>query len=172
MVCLDANCGSPDVFDVAELSEESKISPRVERVLLVLELARTNDTQEFAAERLFASLHGILRDNKELRLSGGHQEHISFEIASVNGQIWLLRLGAKTFAELCRRTDLFSIIQPFRFTKPTKIILSMSVTTKLLTSTELTLTTDEFLPDSHLPKLRGRPAGWHYGYVGEIGTHR
>ncbi len=59
----------------------------VESVLLVLEIPRTNDKQELAAEQLFASLHGILRDNKELRLSGGHQEHISFEIASVNGQI-------------------------------------------------------------------------------------
>ncbi|MDO5343868.1 MAG: type IV secretion system DNA-binding domain-containing protein [Candidatus Saccharibacteria bacterium] len=59
----------------------------VESVLLVLEIPRANDKKELAAEQLFASLHGILRDKKELRLSGGTQEHISFEIASVNGQI-------------------------------------------------------------------------------------
>ena len=58
-----------------------------ESVLLVLEIPRANDKKELAAEQLFASLHGILRDKKELRLSGGTQEHISFEIASVNGQI-------------------------------------------------------------------------------------
>jgi hypothetical protein len=40
-----------------------------------------------AAEQLFASLHGILRDKSELKLNGGIQEHLSFEIASVNGQI-------------------------------------------------------------------------------------
>ena len=51
----------------------------VESVLLILEIPRTNDKQELAAEQLFASLHGILRDNKELRLSGGHQAHISWK---------------------------------------------------------------------------------------------
>ena len=56
-------------------------------VLLVLEIPRTNDKSELAAEQLFASLHGILRDRKELKLSEGQQEHLSFEIASVNGQI-------------------------------------------------------------------------------------
>ncbi|OYW84437.1 hypothetical protein B7Z17_04090, partial [Candidatus Saccharibacteria bacterium 32-49-10] len=37
--------------------------------------------------QLFASLHGILRDKQELKLVNGRQEHLSFEIASVNGQI-------------------------------------------------------------------------------------
>lgn len=59
----------------------------VESALLILEIPRTNDKSELAAEQLFASLHGILRDKKELRLTGGRQEHLSFEIASVNGQI-------------------------------------------------------------------------------------
>ena len=58
-----------------------------ESVLLVLEIPRTNDKQELAAEQLFASLHGILRDKRELRLNAGVQEHLSFEIASINGQI-------------------------------------------------------------------------------------
>lgn len=54
-----------------------------EHRLLVLEIPRTNDKKELAAEQMFASLHGILRDRTELRLSGGLQEHISFEIAAV-----------------------------------------------------------------------------------------
>ncbi len=58
-----------------------------ESVLLVLEIPRANDKSELAAEQLFASLHGILRDRKELKRNGGQQEHLSFEIASVNGQI-------------------------------------------------------------------------------------
>lgn len=56
-------------------------------VLLVLEIPKANDKQELAAEQLFASLHGILRDKSELKLNKGVQEHLSFEIASVNGQI-------------------------------------------------------------------------------------
>lgn len=58
-----------------------------ESTLLILEIPRTNDKSELAAEQLFASLHGILRDAEELKGTGGVQEHLSFEIASVGGQI-------------------------------------------------------------------------------------
>ena len=51
--------------------------------LLVLEIPKVNDKKELAAEQMFASLHGILRDRKELKESGGWQEHISLEIAVV-----------------------------------------------------------------------------------------
>lgn len=54
-----------------------------EAVLLILEIPKTNDKKELAAEQMFASLHGILRDKKELRMNGGVQEHISFEIAAI-----------------------------------------------------------------------------------------
>ncbi|MDO4870773.1 MAG: type IV secretion system DNA-binding domain-containing protein [Candidatus Saccharibacteria bacterium] len=57
-----------------------------ESVLLILEIPKTNDKSELAAEQLFASLHGILRDSTLID-AGVAQEHLSFEIASVNGQI-------------------------------------------------------------------------------------
>ncbi|MCL2451456.1 type IV secretion system DNA-binding domain-containing protein [Candidatus Saccharibacteria bacterium] len=56
-------------------------------VLLGLEIPQDNDREEPAAEQLFASLHGILRDRQELKMSGGMQEHLSFEMASLGGQI-------------------------------------------------------------------------------------
>ena len=59
----------------------------VESVLLMLEIPKDNDKKELAAEQLFASLHGILRDKSELKNSGGIQEHLSFEIASTGNQI-------------------------------------------------------------------------------------
>ena len=59
----------------------------IESVLLVLEIPKANDKSELAAEQMFASLHGILRDKKELKLNGGYQEHLSFEFASVGGRI-------------------------------------------------------------------------------------
>ena len=59
----------------------------VDSVLLMLEIPRENDKKELAAEQLFASLHGILRDKMELKNSGGVQEHLSFEIVSASGQI-------------------------------------------------------------------------------------
>ncbi len=59
----------------------------VESDLLVLEIPKANDKSELAAEQLFASLHGILRDKEELRINRGVQEHLSFEVASIDGQI-------------------------------------------------------------------------------------
>ena len=59
----------------------------LDSVLLMLEIPRENDKKELAAEQLFASLHGILRDRGELKNSGGVQEHLSFEIVSTAGQI-------------------------------------------------------------------------------------
>ena len=59
----------------------------VDSVLLMLEIPRANDKKELAAEQLFASLHGILRDKAELQNSNGVQEHLSFEIVSTGGQI-------------------------------------------------------------------------------------
>lgn len=59
----------------------------IESVLLLLEIPKTNDKSELAAEQMFASLHGILRDEISRRNNRGVQEHLSFEIASVNGQI-------------------------------------------------------------------------------------
>ncbi len=53
----------------------------------MLEIPKTNDKKELAAEQMFASLHGILRDKQELKNSDGIQEHLSFEIVSTAGQI-------------------------------------------------------------------------------------
>jgi len=58
-----------------------------EWVLLALEIPRNNDKKELAAEQMFASLHGILRDRGELKMTNGVQEHISFEMASSHKMI-------------------------------------------------------------------------------------
>lgn len=68
-------------------NQSVKVVNNTDSVLLILEIPKTNDKSELAAEQLFASLHGILRDAKELKENGGYQEHLSFEIASVGGRI-------------------------------------------------------------------------------------
>ena len=50
----------------------------IESTLLILEIPKANDKSELAAEQLFASLHGILRDKSELKYNNGVQEHLSF----------------------------------------------------------------------------------------------
>lgn len=68
-------------------NQSVSVVKNTESVLLILEIPKANDKSELAAEQMFASLHGILRDAKELRENNGYQEHLSFEIASVAGRI-------------------------------------------------------------------------------------
>jgi hypothetical protein len=68
-------------------NKKAEVIANMDGVLLILEIPKTNDKSELAAEQMFASLHGILRDKTELKENGGVQEHLSFEFASVNGQI-------------------------------------------------------------------------------------
>jgi hypothetical protein len=60
-----------------------------EYCLLMLEIPRTNDKKELAAEQMLAALHGIFRSKRELRRSGTLQEHISLEIAAIGQRIRL-----------------------------------------------------------------------------------
>ena len=53
--------------------------------LLLLQIPRTNDKKELAAEQMFAALHGILKPKREV--VKGLQDHISFEIAAIGQQI-------------------------------------------------------------------------------------
>ncbi|HXY18341.1 MAG TPA: DUF87 domain-containing protein [Candidatus Nitrosopolaris sp.] len=58
-----------------------------EHCLLMLEIPRTNDKKELAAEQMLAALHGILRSKRDLKLSGTMQEHFSLEIASIGQRL-------------------------------------------------------------------------------------
>jgi hypothetical protein len=55
--------------------------------LLLIEPSKTAKDSAAAMERLFASLHNILRSNEELKNSGGVQEHLGFEMTSSGGKI-------------------------------------------------------------------------------------
>lgn len=55
--------------------------------LLIIEVPQDNDKQEQSAMQLFASLHGILRSKTELAREGELQEHLSFEIVAIKGQV-------------------------------------------------------------------------------------
>src|SRR3990167_1774165 len=53
----------------------------------MLEVPRTNDKKELAAEQMLAALHGTLRSKKEIRTSGTLQEHISLEFVAMGQRI-------------------------------------------------------------------------------------
>lgn len=117
----------------------------VDSVLLMLEIPRENDKKELAAEQLFASLHGILRDKKELKNSGGVQEHLSFEIVSTAGQIrfyvWVPKI-LQNFVE----GQIYSQYPTVQIHKMDEDYVDDRTKYPVCYSTELTLTEDEALP--------------------------
>ena len=74
------------------------------KVLLLVEVPRTNDKKELAAEQMFAAIHGILKPRRRRWGLGNSpsQEYISFEIASIGQRIHFyvhLPLELKDFVE-------------------------------------------------------------------------
>lgn len=117
----------------------------IDSVLLMLEIPRTNDKQELAAEQLFASLHGILRDKKELKNSGGVQEHLSFEIVSTAGQIrfyvWVPKV-LQSFVE----GQIYAQYPTVQIRKMEEDYTKREHPQNIIYSSELHLTDDEALP--------------------------
>ncbi len=58
-----------------------------EKLVLLLQVPRTNEKKELAAEQMFASLHGLLAFPPEKRFASGRVETISLEIAVLNKTI-------------------------------------------------------------------------------------
>ena len=116
-----------------------------DNVLLILEIPKTNDKKELAAEQLFASLHGILRDKHELKLSRGAQEHLSFEVASVNGQIrfyvWTPR-SLQSFVE----GQIYAQYPTVQIHRASEDYTEHERDHSVTYTTEMTLTASEFLP--------------------------
>lgn len=117
----------------------------VESDLLILEIPKTNDKKELAAEQLFASLHGILRDKKELKQTGGLQEHLSFEIASVNGQIrfyvWVPR-NLRNFVE----SQIYSQYPTVQIHDAEEDYVAHERNHSVIHTADITLTDNEVLP--------------------------
>lgn len=117
----------------------------VDPVLLVLEIPRTNDKQELAAEQLFASLHGILRDKIELKQSGGVQEHISFEMASIGKMIrfyvWAPR-HLRNFVE----GQIYAQYPSVQIHEAPEDYTRRHITHSVVNTAELTLIDNEVLP--------------------------
>jgi hypothetical protein len=56
-------------------------------VVLLLQVPRTNDQKELAAEQMFASLHGLLTLPSQKRFQNTTRERLSFEIAVLKKRI-------------------------------------------------------------------------------------
>jgi hypothetical protein len=117
----------------------------VESTLLVLEIPRANDKSELAAEQLFASLHGILRDAPELKKSGGVQEHLSFEIASVGGQIRFYVWVPKTLQSFVEG-QIYSQYPTVQIHEADEDYVAHERQHSIIHTSEVALTDSQFLP--------------------------
>lgn len=117
----------------------------VESTLLILEIPKTNDKSELAAEQLFASLHGILRDANELKKSGGVQEHLGFEIASVNGQIRFYVWTPKTLQSFVEG-QIYSQYPSVQIHEADEDYVAHERHHSVVHTAEITVTDSQFLP--------------------------
>lgn len=122
--------------------------------LLLLEIPRTNDKKELAAEQMFAALHGILKPAKELlRVK---QDHISFEIASIGQQIrfyvWLPK-HLQSFVE----GQVYAQYPTAQISEITEDYTDRTLQQAVIYSTELTLTDHETLPIKTFPSFEVDP---------------
>lgn len=72
---LNRNGGAPS------LSRQEQHKLDEDMVILLLQVPRTNDKKELAAEQMFAALHGLLTLPPQNLFRGAHRVRISFEIA-------------------------------------------------------------------------------------------
>ena len=121
------------------------IQQTVDSTLLILEIPKANDKKELAAEQLFASLHGILRDAGELKLNRGIQEHLSFEIASVNGQIRFYTWVPKSLQSFVEG-QIYSQYPTVQIHAAEEDYVAHERRHSVVYTGEITLTDSEFLP--------------------------
>lgn len=124
-----------------KVAEESVLDSE----LLILEIPKANDKSELAAEQLFASLHGILRDKEELKLSDGVQEHLSFEIASVNGQIRFYVWVPKTLRSFVEG-QIYSQYPTVQISKAEDDYVQHESNHNVVYTSEIVLTDNQMLP--------------------------
>lgn len=141
----------------------------IESTLLILEIPKANDKSEMAAEQLFASLHGILRDKAELKLNGGIQEHLSFEIASVNGQIrfyvWVPK-ALQSFVE----GQIYAQYPTVQIHEAEEDYVAHERNHSVVYTSEVTLTGSEFLPIKTFQSFEVDPLAGITGTLAKLET--
>lgn len=140
-----------------------------ESTLLVLEIPKANDKSELAAEQLFASLHGILRDKSELKYNNGVQEHLSFEIASVNGQIRFYVWVPKTLQSFVEG-QIYSQYPTVQIHEADEDYVTHERNHSVVYTSEITLTANEMLPIKTFQSFEVDPLAGITGTLAKLET--
>jgi hypothetical protein len=124
--------------------------------LLMLEIPRTNDKKELAAEQMLAALHGILRSRRELRLSGTAQEHISLEIAAIGQRIRFFIWTPKHLQAFVEG-QIYAQYPTVQIYEQLEDYADRKMSQTVIYSTELKLTDNEALPIKTFPSFEVDP---------------
>ena len=127
-----------------------------EHCLLMLEIPRTNDKKELAAEQMLAALHGILRSKREVRLSGTMQEHISLEIAAM-GQRIRFYIWTPKHLQAFVEGQIYAQYPTAQIYEQIEDYSARKLHQTVIHTAELTLTDNEVLPIKTFPSFEVDP---------------
>ncbi|HET7827255.1 MAG TPA: DUF87 domain-containing protein, partial [Candidatus Saccharimonadales bacterium] len=127
-----------------------------EHSLLMLEIPRTNDKKELAAEQMLAALHGILRPKKDLRSSGTRQEHISLEVAAI-GQRLRFYIWTPKHLQAFVEGQIYAQYPTVQIFEQDEDYADRQLHQTVVHTAELTLTNDETLPIKTFPSFEVDP---------------
>lgn len=133
-----------------------KVVAAHDHILLMLEVPRTNDKKELAAEQMLAALHGILRPKKELRISGTLQEHISLEIVAINQRIRFFIWTPKHLQSFVEG-QIYAQYPTAQIFEQTEDYAERQLHQTVVYTTELTLSDNETLPIKTFPSFEVDP---------------
>jgi hypothetical protein len=137
-------------------NSNKKVQAAHDHMLLMLEVPRTNDKKELAAEQMLAALHGILRTKRELKLSGTLQEHISLEIAAI-GQRIRFYIWTPKHLQAFVEGQVYAQYPTVQIFEQEEDYADRQMHHTVLHSAELTLTTDETIPIKTFPSFEVDP---------------
>jgi hypothetical protein len=137
-------------------NNKSLIKAAHDHTLLMLEIPRTNDKKELAAEQMLAALHGILRTKRELKTSGTLQEHISLEVAAI-GQRLRFYIWTPKHLQAFVEGQVYAQYPTVRIYEQEEDYAERQLNQTVIHSTELTLTADETIPIKTFPSFEVDP---------------
>ncbi|MDQ5943449.1 MAG: hypothetical protein QG675_217 [Patescibacteria group bacterium] len=113
--------------------------------LIHIIVPKDNDKKELSAEQMFASLHGILRPTGELQQESKLQDHISFEIVSID-QIIHFYVWVPTELKDFVESQIYAQYPTVQINSVEEDYTKQDFTDKKIYETEITLTKDEIFP--------------------------
>ncbi|HVS78991.1 MAG TPA: DUF87 domain-containing protein [Candidatus Saccharimonadales bacterium] len=138
------------------INTKKKVEAAHDHCLLMLEVPRTNDKKELAAEQMLAALHGILRTKQELKLSGTLQEHISLEVAAI-GQRLRFYIWTPKHLQAFVEGQIYAQYPTVQIFEQEQDYADRALHQTVIHTAELVLTNDETLPIKTFPSFEVDP---------------